>query len=214
MVRSLDLPLRNLFFASTQPDAPLLIVMHGLGDRMESFRDFPDLLFGDRIHTLLLNAPDPYVVGFSWYELDGRQGPGLRRSRQLLEEIADRLGSTEPGMPGVPKERIVLSGFSQGAVVSLYTALRAAKAFAGVGALSGYFYGSADEISDAGRKTPVFMAHGLFDPVLPCETSRGHATMLEEAGIPLTWREYSIDHSLCTEEMQDFRSFLATVFAL
>ena len=63
MVRSLDLPLRNLFFESAESSAPLLIVMHGPGDRMESFRDFPDLLPGDRIHTLLLNAPDPYAVG-------------------------------------------------------------------------------------------------------------------------------------------------------
>lgn len=212
MVRSLDLPLRNLFFESAESNAPLLIVMHGLGDRMESFRDFPDLLLGDRIHTLLLNAPDPYVVGTKWYDLDGRQEPGLKNSRRLLEEIAERLRSDSEDMPHVPKNRIVLSGFSQGAVVSLYTALRAQSEFAGVGALSGYFFGSTDEISDAGRRTPVFMAHGLFDPVLPFETSKDHAFMLQSAGVTLSFHEYPIDHSLCLEEMQAFKSFLETLF--
>jgi phospholipase/carboxylesterase len=212
MERSLDLPLRNLFFESADPGAPLLIVMHGLGDRMESFRDFPDLLLGSRMHTLLLNAPDPYAVGTKWYDIDGRQEPGLKKSRRILEEIADRLSSHSDGLPHVPKNRIVLSGFSQGAVVSLYTALRAQREFAGVGALSGYFYGSTEEITEAGRRTPIFMAHGIFDPVLPFETSKKHALLIQNAGVSVSFHEYPIDHSICLEEMQDFRAFLEALF--
>ena len=56
------------------------------------------------------------------------------------------------------------------------------------------------------------MAHGLFDPVLPFETSKDHAIQLQSAGVSLSFHEYAIDHSLCLEEMRAFRAFLETLF--
>ena len=74
------LPLRNHFIPADRKDSALLIIMHGLGDRMESFFDFPSLLLGNRISYLFLNAPDAYVVGWKWYDLDGQQEIGLKKS--------------------------------------------------------------------------------------------------------------------------------------
>ena len=127
------LPLRNHFIPADRKDSALLIIMHGLGDRMESFFDFPSLLLGSRLSYLFLNAPDSYVVGWKWYDLDGQQEIGLKKSRELLEETIHHLHRKE----GIAPDQIVMSGFSQGAVVSLYTGIRRDIPLAGIGAHRG-----------------------------------------------------------------------------
>jgi len=205
-----QLPLRNIYFpaASQHTDAPLMLILHGLGDRMESFVDFPEFLHGDRMHYLLLNAPDEYPedmpFGWKWYDLDGKQEPGLKKSSELLTECLQIL---ERDLR-VPAERVVSSGFSQGAVVSLYFALRHDRTLAGVGALSGYFFGAVEELSPAGKRAPVFMAHGRRDPVLPFERSAEDARRLLEAGVAVEWREYEMEHSVSPDELLDLKGWL------
>tara|TARA_B100000683_G_scaffold6064_1_gene6689 strand:- start:1407 stop:2036 length:630 start_codon:yes stop_codon:yes gene_type:complete len=201
------LPLRNHFIPAERRDSALLIVMHGLGDRMESFFDFPSLLLGNRLSYLFLNAPDAYVVGWKWYDLDGQQETGLKKSRELLDATIDHLHKEEDIAP----DQIVLSGFSQGAVVSLYTGIRRTRPLAGIGALSGYLFGGVEEASDASKNTPIFMTHGLYDEVLPYERSEQHGELLSEAGYKLDWREYPMGHQICQEEMQDFSQWLSAI---
>lgn len=201
------LPLRNHFLPADRKDSGLLIVMHGLGDRMESFFDFPSFLLGSRISYLFLNAPDQYVVGWKWYDLDGQQETGLRKSRELLRKVFAHLEAEE----GIPTDQIVLSGFSQGAVVSLYTGIRQEVPLAGIGALSGYLFGGLSESTEESKKTPVFMTHGLYDDVLPFQTSEQHAEELSEAGYKLDWRDYPMGHQICQEEMQDFGQWLGAI---
>lgn len=181
--------------------------MHGLGDRMESFFDFPSLLLGNRISYLFLNAPDDYVVGWKWYDLEGKQETGLQKSRSLLDQTMEKIHQSL----GIPASQIVLSGFSQGAVVSLYTGIRRNLPVAGIGALSGYLFGGLEEATEESKHSPIFMTHGLYDEVLPFEVSEKHGQQLSEAGYKLDWRDYPMGHQICQEEMQDFSQWLSVI---
>ncbi len=203
-----DLPLNHIYLPAERPEAPLLMILHGLGDRMESFLDFPELLWGAHMHHLILNAPEPYYDGGKWYDFDGLPRPGLENSRRLLGEC---LAILETRLQ-IPAARIVSSGFSQGAVVSLYFALRESIRIAGVGALSGYFFGEIEELDENARGLPVFMAHGRYDAILPFDRSLRHAGQLRAAGVDVDWREYPMEHSVCAEELQAFRAWLAVRF--
>lgn len=200
------LPLAHRYIPADRKDSNLLIIMHGLGDRMESFFDFPRLLLGSKISYLFLNAPDAYVVGWKWYDLDGQQEAGLKKSRTLLDQTLDALVHH-----GYSHEQIVLSGFSQGAVVSLYTGIRRKKPVAGIGALSGYLFGGLDDASNESRSTPIFMTHGLYDDVLPFDRSQMHSEDLSKAGYKLDFRDYPMGHEICQEEMQDFAQWLSAI---
>src|SRR5689334_9808563 len=83
----------------------LLIVLHGLGDSMEGYRDVPDRLRIPWLNYLLVNAPDPYYMGYSWYDFAGDAAPGIRRSRNILTTLLDSLRSK------FPSEQTGLFGF-------------------------------------------------------------------------------------------------------
>lgn len=200
------LPLNHIYIPAKTESASLMIIMHGLGDRMESFLDFAPYL-GPQRHYLLLNAPDNYVVGFKWYDIEGRQEIGLKNSKALLEESLKLLEKDY----GFANNRTVLSGFSQGSVVSLYTGLRTKLPLLGIAGLSGYLFGSTDELNSDKKTLPVFMTHGLYDELLPHETSYNHYQSLKESGFEVRWKDYNMGHSVSEEELNDVRNFLAEI---
>jgi phospholipase/carboxylesterase len=126
---------------------------------------------------------------------------GLRKSQQQIEQLITREIER-----GIPAEHIILAGFSQGCAMTLQTGLRHPKKLAGLLCLSGYLP-LADklpaECSEANRSTPIFMAHGRVDPVVQiarAETSRDFLTRL---GYAVEWKDYSMPHSVCEEEIDD-----------
>src|SRR5436305_6034389 len=97
----------------------LLIMLHGLGDSIAGFRWLPSALDLPWLNYLLVNAPDSYYGGYSWYDFMGDIAPGVERSRKLL---CDLLG--EQKRNGFPSEQITLGGFSQGCLMSIEVGLR------------------------------------------------------------------------------------------
>ena len=88
----------------------LLLVMHGLGDSLEGYRFLPELLKIPGLHYLLVNAPDSYFTGYSWFDIySGDMKKGILRSRDLLFGVMDELDSQ-----GFPAEHVGVFGFSQG----------------------------------------------------------------------------------------------------
>ena len=108
---------------------------------------------------------------------------------------------------------IFLGGFSMGAAMSLYSSVRQVRTLAGCIALSGYFP-AADllekDVTPAGRGTPVFMAHGAFDSVIPSVLAEHGADLLENTLDTLIWREYNIDHEICQDELMNVAQFMST----
>ena len=112
----------------------LLVMLHGLGDSVEGYEWMPAALQLPWLNYLLVNAPDPYYGGFSWYDFSGDVGSGVCRSRALLFQLLD-----DQKARGFPTERTILGGFSQGGLMTIDVGLRYPHLFAGLIGISGTF---------------------------------------------------------------------------
>jgi phospholipase/carboxylesterase len=162
---------------TAQPVASI-IVLHGLGADGSDFVPIArqlDLVAIGPVRFVFPSAPvQPVSIngGYemrSWYDIyppdpaGGRREdePGLRASQAIVQQLLDR-----EALRGVPAERTVLMGFSQGCAMTLLTGLRAPQRLAGLVALSGYLplaSRTGADISDTSRGLPVFLAHAPHD---------------------------------------------------
>ena len=101
--------LETLFIPAANPDSRrLMVVMHGLGDSLESYRMLSSEIGLPWLNYLLVNAPRPYGPGFSWFDFPGDPAPGAQQSYILLQELLDTQRER-----GFPTEQTMLFGFSQ-----------------------------------------------------------------------------------------------------
>jgi phospholipase/carboxylesterase len=151
----------------------------------------------------------------AWYDVASfdrgaqEDAAGFAATDVLVRELIDAQVTR-----GIAPERIVLAGFSQGGAVSLYTALRLQEKLAGVLALSCYLpreSAFASERSPANDGTPIFLAHGTADPVLPVALGLRSRDVLIAQGYRVEWHEYPMPHAVCPPEISDIRAFLARV---
>lgn len=134
---------------------------------------------------------------------------GIRQSEQAVHALIQREVER-----GVPTEKIVLAGFSQGCAMTLHTGLRAPYKLAGLMGLSGYLplLDMADQDQHpANAKTPVMLAHGIYDPVVTLERAQASLEKLQSLGFQVQWHTYPMQHSVCPEEIADISAFLTNV---
>lgn len=153
----------------------------------------------------------------AWYDIlamdiGSRQDEaGVRQSQQQVKQLIDQQ-ITE----GIPSERIVLAGFSQGGAVILQTGLRLHKPLAGLMALSTYLPladSFAAEKTAENAQVPIFMAHGDSDPVVKPELAYRARSLLERQGYEVEWQEYAgMEHGVCAQEITHIRQWLLKVF--
>lgn len=151
----------------------------------------------------------------AWYDILGadlvkrEDATGLRKSQIAIEAlIAKEIGR------GIPAERIVLAGFSQGCAMALQTGLRHSEKLAGLLCLSGYLplsNATAAERHPANQHAPIFMAHGRADPVVPIQRAEQSRDLLTALGYGIEWHEYPMQHSVCAEEIDDISTWLKRV---
>jgi phospholipase/carboxylesterase len=152
----------------------------------------------------------------AWYDIamtDIARLPDERGIRESQAQVNALIAREESR--GVPADRIVLAGFSQGGAIALQAALRHPKKLAGVMALSTYLTLAdtlAAEASPANRDTPILMAHGTQDPVVPLKLAASSRDKLVELGWKVEWREYPMPHSVCMEEVEEIAGWLADRF--
>jgi phospholipase/carboxylesterase len=151
----------------------------------------------------------------AWYDIMGldrkvaEDASGFKETDLAIRELIAREVSR-----GIPTERVVLAGFSQGGAVSLYTVPRLGQTLAGVIALSCYLPREttlAAERTPANDSTPIFMAHGQADPMIPILLGLKSRDFLLKAGYPVEWHDYPMAHSVCPAEIADIRNFLSRV---
>src|SRR2546423_1945051 len=129
------------------------------------------------LNYLLVNAPDEYYGGYSWYDYSGEIVPGVTRSREALFELLDNRRSV-----GWPAEQTILGGFSQGCLMSLETGLRYPHKLAGIVGISGHVCDPeklVKELSQTARQIPILVTHGTFDPMIPIEQTRPQIEFLK-----------------------------------
>ena len=206
--------------AQTPPEA-VVIWLHGMGVDNTDFSPFPDeiLDFGGPVCRFMLpNAPVREISAHPGYPL--RAWYDVRSDK--IDDNEDRLGIRETAAKihllikevekaGIPRHRIFLGGFSQGAASALYAGLREEEPIAGIIALSGYLPLAGSlfaEITAAGRQTPVFMAHGLFDSVISPLTAQRSAQVIKELSPAFRWYPFDMDHEICQEELSALAQFI------
>src|SRR5262245_60490506 len=192
---------------TTDPEPRLSVLwLHGLGADGHDFEPIvPELRLGFAVRFVFPHAPVRAVTinrGMAmraWYDILGfdrrakEDAAGIRASAAAVTELVDREVER-----GVPSDRIVLAGFSQGGAIALHTALREPRPLAGILALSTYLpLGAtlAAERSAANGRVPIFMAHGTDDGVVPLELAETSRSVLEALGYAIEWRAYPMAHS-------------------
>jgi phospholipase/carboxylesterase len=201
-----------------------IIFLHGLGDSGHGFAPFADeldLAAAGPVRFIFPHAPTRPVTingGYvmrAWYDILApdlvrrEDETGLRASQALVDALIAR----ERGR-GIPASRIVLGGFSQGCAMTLLTGLRHPERLAGLIGLSGYLPLAAQTAAErhgANHGTPVFMAHGRLDPVIPLARAIASRDALQALGHPLEWHEYPMPHSVCPPEIADLTRWLLGV---
>ena len=200
--------LETEFVAAAQKDSRrLLVALHGLGDSTAGYRWLPDALGLPAMNYLLVNAPDEYYGGFSWFDIYGDSGQGIRRSRQLLFELLDAQRAR-----GFFTDQTVLFGFSQGCLMTIDGGALYPHRFAGLVGISGYVWEPGElvkEFSPVAREQRFLVTHGFQDPVLPFGKTREQIKQLQAAGLNIAWHEFAKAHTIAGEpELQLIRDFI------
>jgi len=182
-------------------------MLHGLGDSPAGWRWLPGALNLPWLNYLLVNAPDEYYGGWSWFDYPGDIAPGIHRSRKLLFELLDDLRAKN-----FPADQITLGGFSQGSLMSLETGLRYPHRLAGIVGISGWVFEIENLIRDltpVARSQRLLVTHGHYDPLLPFAEARAQIQQLQAAGLDVAWHEFPKEHTIHGEaEIAVIREFI------
>ncbi len=218
--------LQTIELNPASPPRATVIVLHGLGADGTDFlplADELDLAPVGAVRYLLPRAPvRPVTINGghrmrAWYDILGadlvrrEDAAGLRETIGLVQQLIDAEVAR-----GMPARRIVLAGFSQGCAIALGAGLRHPERLAGLAGLSGYLplaETTAAERQPANHGTPVFLAHGTRDGVVPLARGQAGRDLLQSLGQPLEWHEYPMEHSVSIDEVRDLQAWLRRVLA-
>ena len=202
----------------------VVIWLHGLGADGSDFLGLVDQIYLPEDHAIKFIFPNaPYrsvtvnngMVMRAWYDIFGldlsfkEDVDGIKQTnRQIKEFIQQELDH------GISGKKIILGGFSQGGAISLYTGLRLEQPIGGIIALSSYQVlrdALSEERSKASNEVPIFMAHGIFDPVVPYSIGEGAYKQLLDLDYSVKWFSYAMQHTLVPEEIVEISNFIKEV---
>jgi len=199
-----------------------VIWMHGLGadgnDFVPIIKEL-DLRQCPPIRFVFPNAPripvtinGGYVMP-AWYDIRGanivdrEDEAGIRASQQAIEELIQMEQANGA-------QKIILAGFSQGCAMTLHTGLRHSTPLAGLLCLSGYLplaQKLAEERHPANLTTPIFLAHGTHDSIVPLQRAQQSRDLLNQLGYEVQWREYPMEHTVSLAEIEEIGAWLSRV---
>jgi phospholipase/carboxylesterase len=205
------------------PDSSI-ILMHGLGADGHDFEPLIDELQLPKspavrwvfphapLRPVTINGRQRMRAWFDVMEIDESAQEDVDGIRASAESVGALIRAERER--GIPSERILLAGFSQGGAMALFTGLRWPERLAGVLALSSWLPAAASlaaEEHPANAAVPIFMAHGTADPIVPirmAETTRG---ILTARSRDVEWRTYPMSHGVSKKEIDDIRAWVLRV---
>ncbi len=198
----------------------LLVVLHGLGDSMDGWRWLPGELGLPWMNYLLVNAPQEYFGGYSWFGLGIPQVNGGRltvesadvaASRQQLHALLDSQRAA-----GWASDQTSILGFSQGCLMTLDAGLRYPERLAALVGISGWVHEPARLLAERGphaAAVPVLVTHGAMDEVVPMTLAEPGVRQLQAAGLDVAWQEFEKGHTVAGRaEVGFIRRFLEGVY--
>ncbi|SRR5581483_3076006 len=211
MLSDLSLPY-VLKVPSRRPDIdelPLVVVLHGRGADANDLSDLAPYL-GEDYRFVFPNAPKPfqpmpgYSFGYTWFDGWPADHMSLTASRKLLLQFLREITARYPAPPG----KVVLSGFSQGGLMSIDAGFRTEVELAGIVVMSGALY---EQDLPPFRRLPVLITHGTEDDVIPILAAQRARSVLEEQGVDVEYHEFLMGHQVSEESMRTVASFLERV---
>lgn len=198
-----------------------VIWLHGLGDSGNGFAPIvPELNIPEAlaIRFIFPHAPvRPITInnGMSmraWYDIKSMDfksradSVGVKESAALVQALIEKEITN-----GIPANKIVLAGFSQGGVIALHLGTRYSQTLGGIMSLSSYMCEPeklAEEAHAANKQTSIFVAHGQQDDVIPMSIGNTAFDTLKSNGYSATWNQYMMQHNVCVEELNDISAWL------
>jgi len=197
----------ELIPAKDKSSKKLMVMLHGLGDSIEGYRWMPEAMRLPWMNYLLVNAPDKYYGGYSWFDFAGDILPGVQRSRQMLFELLDHWRGR-----GFATEQTTFGGFSQGSLMSIEIGLRYPHRLAGVVGISGFVCEPEkllEQLSPVAFQQRLLITHGRLDPMLPFAEVREQVNVLKSAGLHIEWHEFVKPHTIAGDmELEVIRNFV------
>jgi len=198
-----------------------VIWLHGLGADGHDFEALvPELKLPKElaIRFIFPHAPNRPITlnnGYvmrGWYDISSLEfgqhedAEGIQQSSQDIAQLIK-----QENKRGIPSQRILLAGFSQGGAIVLHTALRYPEPLAGLMALSTYLplkNTLENESHLANKNIPIFMAHGLEDEIVKYQYAAESRKLLQQSNYSVEWHDYTMGHSVCADEIKDIRDWL------
>lgn len=201
----------------TAPDPDACIIwLHGLGADGHDFEPIvPQLGLKReaRLRFIFPHAPAMPVTinaGYvmpAWYDIRQtdlgieHDEAGIAASASAIQRLIE-----QQQMHGIAASRIVLAGFSQGAAIALHVGLAQTEPLGGIISLSGYLllpHKLEEHVCRESLATPLFMAHGIEDPVVPFGLGEAAHDRLRKLGMTVEWHSYPMQHQVCAKEITD-----------
>ncbi len=218
-------PLLDCLEIETAPNPTHSVIwLHGLGADGHDFAGIVPQLgitASKSVRFIFPHAPvQPITINGgmvmrAWYDIrlptliHAEDEQGIYASEHSIVALIKRENSR-----GVPSQNILLAGFSQGSAMTLHIGLRYPEKLGGMIALSGYIP-LADQAtqgwSEANCDTPIFLAHGAFDPVVTFDRGTHARDLLLAHQFAVSWHAYPMPHSVCPEEIRDIADFLKKI---
>ena len=192
---------------SDDAELPLVIVLHGRGADANDLADLAPYL-GRDYRFVFPNAPRPFepypgmFAGFTWFDGWPAKQESLVESRNVLLQFVDEIVARYPTPPG----KIVLSGFSQGGLMSIDVGFRTEQQLAGIVAMSGAIY--EQDLPPFEKKIPVILVHGTEDDVIPVLVAHRTRRILEQHGVNLEYYEFPMGHQVTLESLAVVSEFI------
>ena len=198
-----------------------VVWLHGLGADGHDFEPIVPILGLPRARFVFPHAPAMPVtinggmVMPAWYDIvaigaGADKEPDVRRSAAQIRALLEREEQS-----GVPADRIILAGFSQGAAMALHVGTRYPRALRGIMVLSGYELLARlreREETIANRATPMLFCHGTADPLVPIAAGRLAYQAHAHPERPAEWHEFPMAHEVSPSELTVIRQWLAARF--
>ena len=221
---ALDSP---IILEPTEEATASVIWLHGLGADGHDFEPIVPELGAEitsQVRFVFPHAPEiPVTINNgmrmrAWYdiaEMDLERRADESGVKQSADVVRALVGIEIER--GIPYERIVLAGFSQGGAIVLHTGLRFRHRLAGILALSTYLpteQSTAEESNGELRDIPIFLGHGSQDPVVSLALSHRARELMTSLGYVVETHTYPMPHSVCGEEIRDIGNWLSRTLNL
>jgi phospholipase/carboxylesterase len=185
----------------------LLLMLHGWGANYRDLVPLAQILDIPKLGCLFPNAPfsHPHVPdGRAWYELETQDFRGLSTSQELLFDWIMSLKAST----GVPLERTIMAGFSQGGAMTLDVGLTLP--LAGLCSMSGFLHYHPELVEETDFP-PVLMIHGKQDSVVPLEAAQEARDELTKIGVTIDYREFDMGHEIAPPALTTLQQFVEKI---